>query len=326
MIDLRAIQYALAVAKHRGFRKAAEALFLTQPTLSRTIQDLEETLGTKIFDRGKREVKPTPLGQIFLARAEEILRAASDLKREIDLARGLEIGHLDIGAGIAAADLHLGTVVGRLSQRHPHLSITIEVNDYMALTGLLQAGRIELFVAETSEVEWSSEFLVTPLMVLKAYLFCRQGHPLLVRLPHLTLQEVLAYPLVMTRLPRRALDSIAATCGFEKYPDWLKQLPIIKADYVGIVKEAVAASNAVAFTLLPMIERELRAGEFVLLPVDFPELKTHYGIVQRRDLTPSPAAEAFIALLKEFDEELYRIEQELRKEFLPLITRAVPQE
>jgi len=173
MIELRNIQYALAVAKHGGFRKAAEALFLTQPTLSRTIQDLEEALGTKIFDRGKRQVEPTPLGRIFLARAEEILRAASDLKREIDLARGLEIGHLEIGSGIGPAEMHMGKAVGRLSQRHPHLKITLEVNDYSVLTHLLQSGRIELFVGETSEVEWAPDFLVTPLHVLKAYFFCR---------------------------------------------------------------------------------------------------------------------------------------------------------
>ena len=317
MIDLRAIQYALAVAKYRGFRKAAEALLLTQPTLTRTIQDLEETLGTKIFDRGKRQVKPTPLGQIFLARAEQILRSAIDLKREIDLARGLEIGHLEIGSGVGPAELHLGTAVGRLSKRHPNLSINVEVNDYQALTRLLQAGQIELFVAETSEVEWSTEFLVTPLLDLKCYIFCRRGHPLLERRHRLTLQEVLTYPLVMTRLPRRALDSMAETCGFEKHPEWLKKLPVIKCDYVKIGKEAVAASNAVAFILLPMIERELRAGEFALLSVDFPELKTHWGIVQLRNRTPSPAAEAFIDLLQEINAELHKTEEELKKEFLP---------
>jgi DNA-binding transcriptional LysR family regulator len=315
MIDLRAIQHALAVAKYGGFRKAGEALFLTQPTITRTIQDLEEYLGIKIFDRGRRQVKPTPLGQIFLARAEEVLRATSDLKREIDLARGLDIGHLEIGSGIGPAELHLGKLLGLLSQRYPNLTITIVVRDYVELTRLLQTGGIELCVAETSEVEWSSEFLVTPLKVLKFHIFCRQGHPLLKNLPHLTLQEVLAYPLVMTRLPRRALNSIAEACGFEKHPDWLKKLPNIKCDYGKVKKDAVANSNAVAVILLPMIEQELRAGGFVLLPVDFPELKTHYGLVQMRDRTPSPAAEAFIALLKKVDAEIYRIDQELSKKF-----------
>src|SRR3974390_984559 len=150
MIDLRTIKYALAVAEHRGFRKAAEALFITQPTLSRAIQDLEEALETKLFDRGKRQVEPTPLGRVFLSRAEEVLRAASDLKREIDLARGLETGHMEIGSGVGPAELHMGTALGRLCQRYPHLKIAIEVDDYAALTPLLQSGRIALFLAATS--------------------------------------------------------------------------------------------------------------------------------------------------------------------------------
>jgi DNA-binding transcriptional LysR family regulator len=315
MIEMRSMRYALAVAEHRGFRKAAEALFLTQPTLTRTIQDLEEALGTKIFDRGKRKVEPTPLGRIFLAHAEKILQAASNLRREIDLARGLEIGQLEIGSGVGPAELHMGKAVGRLSQRYPHLKITLEVTDFVALSHLLRSGRIELFVAETSEVESAADFQVTPLKYLKAYLFCRRGHPLLDPLNQLTLREVLEYPLVMTRLPRRALDSIAATCGFQNHPDWLKVLPIIKCDYVKIGKEAVSASNAISFILLPMIERELRSGEFVILPVDFPELKTHWGIVQMRNRTISPAAEVFITLLQEVDAELARTDQELHRRF-----------
>ncbi len=317
MVDLRAIQYALAVAKHRGFRRAAEALFLTQPTLTRAIQDLEETLGTRLFDRGHRQVEPTPLGKIFLSRAEEVLRAVSDLKREIDLARGLETGHLHIGSGVAPADLHLGTALGRLCQRYPHLRINIEVDDFTALTHLLQSGGVELFVAETSEVEMAPDFLVTPLNVLKVYLYCRKGHPLLDRIPHLSLQEVLQYPLVMTRLPRRALDSIAAACGAKNHPDWLKQLPLIKCDYVKVAKEAVAASNAVAFTLLPMVAKELERGEFVILPVDFPELKTHYGIVRLKNRTLSPAAEVFMTILQDVDQAVAATDRELQAAFAP---------
>ena len=83
-----------------------------------------------------------------------------------------------------------------------------------------------------------------------------------------------------------------------------------------MAKEAVAASDAVCFILLPMIERELRSGEFVLLSVDFPELKTRYGIVQMRGRTLSPAAEVFITLLHEVDAELSRTDQELRRMFL----------
>ncbi len=262
-------------------------------------------------------MEPTPLGRIFLARAEEVIRAVSDLKREIDLARGLETGDLHIGSGVGPAELHLGTALGRLCQRYPQLKVNIEVDDYAALTQLLQAGEVELFVAETSEVEMAPDFLVTPLRVLKIHLCCRGGHPLLGRLPHLSLQEVLQYPLVMTRLPRRALDSIAQACGFKNHPDWLEQLPLIKCDYVKVAKETVAASDAVAFTVLPMVARELERGEFVILPVDFPELKTHYGIVRLKNRTPSPAAEVFMTILEEVDQAVAATDRALQAAFAP---------
>jgi DNA-binding transcriptional LysR family regulator len=313
MIDIRTIQHALAVARFGNFRKAAESLYLTQPTLTRSIQALEETLGVKLFDRGRKKVEPTPLGLIFLSRAEKIIKATAELKREIDLARGLEIGNLEIGSGVGPAELLMGTAVGRLSQRYPQLYIHVTVDDFLVLTNLLQSGQIELFVAETSELEISSDFLVTPLNVLRAYLFCRRGHPLLDRLPHLTLKETLEYPLVMTRLPRRAVDSIAEMCGIKNHSDDLRELPIIRCDYVAMGKAIVASSNAVAFILLPMIERELKSGEFVLLPVDFPELKTHYGVVQLRDRTLSPPTEVFITLIQELDTELARKDKELRE-------------
>jgi DNA-binding transcriptional LysR family regulator len=321
MVEIRTIQHALAVARFSNFRKAAESLFLTQPTLTRSIQALEESLGVKIFDRGKKQVEPTPLGRVFLARAEEIIQAAVELKREIDLARGLEIGRLEIGSGVGPAELHMGEAMGRLSQRYPHLYMHVTVDDFSVLTKFLQSGQIELFVAETSEVEKAADFLVTPLNVLKIYFFCRRGHPLLERLPDLTLKKTLEYPLVMTKLPRRAVDSIAETCGMKKPHEDVRELPIIKCDYVAMAKALVASSNAVALILLPMIERELRSGEFVLLPVDFPELKTHYGVVKLRGRTLSPPAEAFIALLQEIDAEIAKKDQELRQAVFPKIGR-----
>ena len=313
MIEIRTLRHALAVAKYGNFRKAAESVYLTQPTLTRSIQALEEILGVRLFDRGKKKVEPTPLGRIFLTRAEEIILAASELKREIDLARGMEIGHLEIGSGVGPAELLMGTAIGRLSHRYPHLYMHVTVDDFSVLTKLLQSGQIELFVAETSEVEIAPDFLVTPLTVLKAYLFCRRGHPLLERQPHLTLKETLEYPLVMSKLPRRVVDSIAEVCGIKNHSSDLRELPIIKCDYVSMAKAIVASSNSVAFMLLPMIKQELKSGEFVVLPVDFPELKTHNGVVQLRDRTLSPPAEVLIALLQEVDAQLAKRDQDLRE-------------
>ena len=131
------------------------------------------------------------------------------------MAKGLETGRLEIGSGVAPAELLMGTAMGRLSRRYPHIYMNIRVDDFSVLTKFLQSGQIELFVAETSELEMATDFLVTPLNVLKMHFFCRHGHPLMDRLPHLTLKETLEYPLVMTKLPRRVTDSIAEMYGIK---------------------------------------------------------------------------------------------------------------
>ena len=136
-------------------------------------------------------------------------------------------------------------------------------------------------------MELLPNFLVTPFRELKAFFVCRRGHPLLSRFFFLTLRDVLDYPLVMTKLPRRTLDSIALELGFAEQPDWIRELPLIKCDHPHISMEIVALSDAVGVILLPMIEQELITGQFVLLPVSFPEFKTHAGIVRLKNRTPS---------------------------------------
>ena len=225
------------------------------------------------------------------------------------------IGHLEVGSGLGPAALHLGPALGRLCQHYPDLRITVEVNDFIKLTQLLQSGQIELFLAETSEVELLPDFLVTPLRELKAFFVCRRGHPLLSRFFFLTLRDVLDYPLVMTKLPRRTLDSIALELGFDEQPDWIRELPLIKCDHPHISMEIVALSDAVGVILLPMIEQELIAGQFVLLPVRFPEFKTHAGIVRLKNRTPSPAVEVLVDLLLEIDEAVFKTEQDLEQKF-----------
>lgn len=84
-------------------------------------------------------------------------------------------------------------------------------------------------------------------------------------------------------------------------------------------KALIANSNAVGMASLPMIEQGVRAGEFVVLPVDFPELKSHYGIVQLSGRTLSPAAELVMAHIRELDLLLARRETELLQKIFPQV-------
>ena len=75
MLELRLLRHALALSQFRNFARAAEALDMAQPTLSRSIAALESGLGVRLFDRGRKGLEPTAFGRVLLERGEALLRA-----------------------------------------------------------------------------------------------------------------------------------------------------------------------------------------------------------------------------------------------------------
>ncbi len=97
-IELRLLRCALALAEHGNFARAAEARHISQPSLSRNIQEIELRVGTQLFERTAGGAVPTDAGTIFLEHAREVVSRSQDLGREMDILRGLEKGELCIGA------------------------------------------------------------------------------------------------------------------------------------------------------------------------------------------------------------------------------------
>src|SRR5271165_4301461 len=97
--EIRLLRCALALAEHRNFARAAKALRLSQPSLSRSIQGLEQQAGVQIFERNTRPVEVTDAGEIFLEYAREVMSHSADLGREMELLSGLDKGELQVGVG-----------------------------------------------------------------------------------------------------------------------------------------------------------------------------------------------------------------------------------
>jgi DNA-binding transcriptional LysR family regulator len=113
MIETRLLRNALALATHRNFARAAQALNISQPTLTRSIQALETQLGTRLFDRKARTVLPTPVGEEMLKHARLIVASSLALEEGIQQLRGLRQGALAIGIGPNAASILLGQTLDR---------------------------------------------------------------------------------------------------------------------------------------------------------------------------------------------------------------------
>ena len=101
-ITLKQLRYFESLVRHGHFGRAAEAASVSQPALSVQIKDLEESLGTVLFERGPRQVRLTSFGEVFAERARDILRAVDEVG---DLARGVRVANCGVDSGTSIQQL-----------------------------------------------------------------------------------------------------------------------------------------------------------------------------------------------------------------------------
>ncbi|MFN2167921.1 MAG: LysR family transcriptional regulator [Anaerolineae bacterium] len=282
-LQLRHLQQVVALAEEGNYRKAAARLGLSQPALSRGIQTLEAALGTRLFDRTSRGVQPTQIGQLVLERGRSLLAGASDLENEIRMALGLEAGALAVGAGPYAAEISVGPACGRLQREHPGLNLDVRVGDWEFLTILVLAGEVDVAVAELSIAAANDRLTTEALPRHPGRFVCHAGHAL-TRQKRPTLEDVLSYPLVSPALPARF--------GGVK--------PDVRVDTFALARNVLLEGTAVGLTTLPQLAADLEQG-LVHLPVEAPWLHTSYGFIRLKRRTPSPAALAFMEVVREIE-------------------------
>jgi LysR family transcriptional regulator, hydrogen peroxide-inducible genes activator len=152
-VNLRDLEYLVAVAEHRHFGRAAEACFVSQPTLSTQIKKLEQELGVELIERTPRQVLLTDAGERVVARARAVGREVQEIRDIARLARDPESGSVRLGIFPTLAPYLLPHVVPTVHSRFPHLELLLveektEVVLQRLRTGDLDAGVLALPVAD----------------------------------------------------------------------------------------------------------------------------------------------------------------------------------
>jgi DNA-binding transcriptional LysR family regulator len=150
-IELRHLRYFRAVVESKSFGRAAEALDLTQPALSRQIRDLENAVGVPLLERATRGVSATPAGESFVRSTRRILDEADALPAEAQRARRGMVARCVIGAVAtkAAQDL-IKELIRRSAKEQPHLEIIVEDYHTPAQPAAIRAARIDLGLGHAS--------------------------------------------------------------------------------------------------------------------------------------------------------------------------------
>lgn len=296
-IDLRLIRYAAALAEHGSFTRAAEALGIAQPTLSRGIADLETNIGLQLFTRNRHGVEATDFGYLFLQQAASVSVQLADLEREVALAKRLHKGELSVGLGPYAAQLLLPHALPRFVSAHPAVRIRIQTDSLEVLGRALRQRALDFVVGESTILENDESVdLFESLAPIKAYLFVRAGHPLAAANP--SLREVLDYPLVqISRMPPRVLKPFLDALGAASPAGHALPVPALECPTIPFAIDTVLGSDAVMMVSLAMVKHELSRRRVVPI-LHQSWMRSSWAFMKLRHRSTSPAATAFLAALR----------------------------
>lgn len=299
----------LAVVEHASFRRAAEALRVSQPALSKAVQALEEDLGVRLLDRTARSVTLTDYGRRVFEHARALVAAEDDLRHDLGSIGGLAAGRVEVALGPYPSIISGHAAAARLVREHPQVGVGLRVASWRAVTAAVASRQVDLGIAELSDARDNGALRTELVGRHRGHFLCRAGHPVLARAPA-GLRELLAYPWAMTRVPKRIAAAFPADLGRAGTldPATGELVPAIELDVPMQIATFTRDADTLVVCTLSQVERELDAGQLAVVPIALPPFEAEYGFIWLRERSLSPAALAYMQALR--DEERLFVEHE----------------
>jgi DNA-binding transcriptional LysR family regulator len=290
-IGLRDIEYFAVVAEHRHVGRAAEALGLSQPALSRSVSRLERSLDTKLFTRTPKGVELTVVGTAFLSHVQRLRLSLDDIEHEVhDLTKGRS-GHLRVGANSHAIEHVLPATIETLRNEAPKVTLKVIGGPTAGLVAALRSGEVDLII--TGIVSPTEQDLVqVHLWDDDYYVYASADHRLAIR-KRLSIADVAVEGWA---LPQDAPPTLWLHRTFQDYGFAPPKL-MLETSSLSLRRHMVASSNLLDF--LPRISGRSAPAGLQLAELRVKELTWRRPFVARyrRGAYLSPAAKLFIDVM-----------------------------
>jgi len=287
-VILRHIRYMLAVAEHRNFTRAAEALHVSQPALSQQIKQLEETLGVQLFDRTGRTVRPTDMGSVYIEYARRALVDLEAGRHAILDVRDLSHGELRLAMTPTFTEYLIAPLIERFSSRYPGITLNVCEMTLDNIEQSLSDDRVDLGIG-FAPVR-SDEIEVRALFDEKLTIVVGKGHPFAKKETPVSPQELADAPLAL--LTRDFATRAHIDAYFQSHR--LSPKITVEANSISAVVKIVRYGRMA--TILPdAIAREHRALNHVEASAALPSRTV--ALLSRKGAYKSAASLAFAALL-----------------------------
>lgn len=261
-IRLRHLHTFVAVAQQGTLGRAAETLNLSQPALSKTLNELEQLTGTRLFERGRLGAQLTLVGEQFLTHAVKVLDALNTAGQALNRKEGLNSDIVRIGALPTAALGILPSVIGQFHQQQKDITLQVAtMNNTMLLAGL-KSGEIDIGIGRMSDPELMSGLNYELLFLESLKLVVRPGHPLLQET--VTLSRVMEWPVVVSpkgTLPRQNAETLLQSQGCKIPTGCIETLS------ASLSRQLTVDYDYVWFVPSGAVKDDLRRGMLAALPV-----------------------------------------------------------
>lgn len=292
-MDLRRLEAFSKVYQLRSFSKAAQELFLSQPTVSAHIATLEEELGSRLFDRIGKTILPTKIGIALYGYTEEILRLVERAQSEIKLLQNKVVGELYLGASTIPANYILPHILAQFRKDNPAVRIDLKVGDSSEVLEAIREGRLDLGVVGAQDTHPDFEF--TPIMRDELVLIASKESGIEKR-SSLSSKELQALPWVMREKGSGTRKSIEE--GLARLQLGVQDLNVAATVHSteGMLK-CVRSGLGVSITSRLAAEDQLSSGELMQFQVPELELKRCFYVVCHRRRQKLPVERSFFAKL-----------------------------
>ena len=290
-MDFRKLQALCQLIESKSFTKAAEALGLSQPTISEQIRILEEELGQKLVDRAGREIEATPIGQLCYTHAQKILRLQAEMVQAVQQYQGVLSGTVVIGASTIPGAYILPEIITVFHRQHPAVTPHVHIGSSRQMAKMVLDGSCDFGLVGDA---WNERGLQwRPVIEDTLCLVARPDHPLAVAARPLRLQDIQHQAFVLRDQgsgTRSFVTSQLEAKGFKESDlQWAACFGSNEA-----VKEAVKAGLGLAILSGRSVAEDIRHGTLVPITLEGMALRRSFYLVHRRHKSLTPTATALL--------------------------------
>ena len=291
-MNLQSLRVFLKVAELEHVTQAAEALHLTQPAVTKTIQGLEHELQLALIEHQGRRIVLTDAGRVVQGYARRFFALEQQMEESLASLRAAEIGEVHLAANTTAGTYLLPAIIVRFHQRHPHINLSISILNSQDIIDRILDWRLDFGFVEGDAVYLSPQLNIR---------FFARDHLVLIVSPHhpwRRMQTINPHHLQKDVLIVREHGSGIRESIEKAFTPIVGSIqPLMTLTDNETIKQMVISGAGVAIVSLFSVQRELLHGDLVQLAITDVDIHPQLSLIQRADKHLSRAAQAFTEFL-----------------------------